>query len=320
MRSCQVVVRLYPSKRTDAEHHRDEGDRPRRPFGAREPGEGPAKPDAPIDHVERARAGRAGRTGRRTPRRCAPTSHGRTRPSRRARHRCRARSRRRARAGSTGRSTRARATTNAKSATAAGQRPSRSGYSASGRASPPPRSRIQTNASAIARQGESARQTFPRTTDSSGHPEPEDHVDPRRREVPERIRVPEERRGPDEAEERDAERPGRRSGAGRARRARPRRPARGLRRAPRAADAATERPSRTNEIDEDHDRAPVEEPRRDREVLDRPDPVCDEVHGLTVSTASTASGWWSSTSNLPGIVAVIGSRTGFPGVIVRSTS
>ena len=71
---------------------------------------------------------------------------------------------------------------------------------------------------------------------------------------------------------------------------------------------------------EDHDRAPVEEPCRDREVLNRPDPVCDEVHGLTVSTASTASGWCISTSNLPGMVAVIGSRTGFPGVIVRSTS
>ena len=72
--------------------------------------------------------------------------------------------------------------------------------------------------------------------------------------------------------------------------------------------------------DEDDRRAPVEHPCGDREVLDVPDPVCDEVHGLTVSTASTASGWWSSTSNLPGMVAVIGSRTGLPGVIVRSTS
>ena len=65
--------------------------------------------------------------------------------------------------------------------------------------------------------------------------------------------------------------------------------------------------------DEDDRGAPVEEPRRDREVLDRPDPVRDEVSGSTVSTASSASGWWSSTSKRPGMVAVIGMRTGLPG-------
>ena len=60
--------------------------------------------------------------------------------------------------------------TKASSATAAGQRPSRAGYSASGRASPPPASRTQTNASAIARQGDSPRQTYPNTTVSAGSP------------------------------------------------------------------------------------------------------------------------------------------------------
>ena len=80
-----------------------------------------------------------------------------------------------------------------------------------------------------------------------------------------------------------------------------------------------ERPEQ-DERDNEHDaRAPVEEPGRDRQVLDGADAVGDDAHGVTLTTASKASGWWSSTSNRPGIVAVNGRRTGFPGVIARST-
>ena len=42
--------------------------------------------------------------------------------------------------------------------------------------------------------------------------------------------------------------------------------------------------------DEDDGGRPEREPQRDREILNRAQPVCDDVHGLTVSTASTASG------------------------------
>ena len=74
-------------------------------------------------------------------------------------------------------------------------------------------------------------------------------------------------------------------------------------------------PAEEEERDDEHDRrAPVEEPRGDREILDLPDPVRDEVdQGRTSSTASSASGWWSSTSKRPGSFAVSGMRTGLPG-------
>ena len=80
-------------------------------------------------------------------------------------------------------------------------------------------------------------------------------------------------------------------------------------------------PSRTNETTRTIGRAPVEHPRRNREVLDPPDSVRDDVgQGRTSRTASSASGWWSSTSNRPGRFAVKGMRTGFPGVTCFSTS
>ena len=115
--------------------------------------------------------------------------------------------------------------------------------------------------------------------------------------------------------------PGRRSAAARARPATARRErpsrcsCRGEERPP------PEPPSRRNETTRTIGRAPVEQPRRDREVLNPPDPVRDEVdQGRTSSTASSASGWCSSSSNRPGSFAVNGMRTGLPGVTGFSTS
>ena len=129
---------------------------------------------------------------------------------------------------------------------APGQRPNRSGYSASGRASPPPSSRSQTNRSASARHGESPRQTFPNRTESAVYPEPKDHVDPGRREIAERVRVPEERRHPRPSRTARPRRPGRRSAADRERRATRRLPACGRPAAsPQSAAATAPRAGRT---------------------------------------------------------------------------
>ena len=76
--------------------------------------------------------------------------------------------------------------------------------------------------------------------------------------------------------------------------------------------------------DEDDGRRPVEQPRRHGEVLDPPDAVCDErpgaIRARTSITARSASGWWSSSSNRPGRFAVKGIRTGFPAVTGFSMS
>ena len=98
------------------------------------------------------------------------------------------------------------------------------------------RSSSHTVASAIARHGLSARQTFPNRTERSGTPSQKIDVDERRREVQELGRRPEERGREREDEERDRERPGGRPAA-RAR-ARTRLSARGSAARPRALRAA----------------------------------------------------------------------------------
>lgn len=70
--------------------------------------------------------------------------------------------------------------------------------------------------------------------------------------------------------------------------------------------------------DEDNGAAPIEEPRRDGEVLDPPDPVGENARkeragqGLTVSWASSASGWCSSSSKRPGTFATNWITVGAP--------
>ena len=319
IRSCQVVVRLYPSKRTAPSITATKATVPGTRSAPASPVNGHRRRIAPSTTWSGAsRARRPNRTAKPSP--CAPTCRDRTPPSRRARRRCRARSRRRAPAGSPGRAYASSSVANAKIATAPGQRPSRSGILGErprlgpgplpqpdervGDRAPrarAPATRCRAGPRAAGRRARRSRRS--RSARGSG-------TDPCRRRAPPPRRG---RRAP-------PRRPGRRCASGPVHE--PREP---------VADGAPplvrreqrplpERPEQDERDDEDDGRAPVEHPRRDREVLDRPDPVCDDVHGLTVSTASTASGWWSSTSNRPGIVAVSGSRTGFPGVIGRSTS
>ncbi len=70
--------------------------------------------------------------------------------------------------------------------------------------------------------------------------------------------------------------------------------------------------------DEDDGAAPVEEPRRDGEVADPPDPVREQARqrhcgqGLTVMSARSASGLWSSSSKRPGSFAVNWITVGLP--------
>ena len=150
-----------------------------------------------------------------------------------------------------------------------------------------------------------------------GHAEPEDHVDPGRGQVLERVRVAEQRREPHEDEQRDGDRL--HDDAERAE--------------DESRDAVSEAPSvlclpeqrppperaeQDERDDEDDRRAPVEEPRRDREVLDSPDPVRDEEEpgqGFTSRTASSVSVGCSSNSKRPAMFAVNGSRSGVPGTI-----
>ncbi len=150
-------------------------------------------------------------------------------------------------------------------------------------------------------------------------PEPEDHQDPDRREVPVRVGVAEQRSRPHEGKERDRQHLD----------GDPERPEHGprdpARQGPTPLVLLEHRPlpestEQDEGDDEDDARAPVEQPRRDRKILDGPDPVADEAQGRTSRTARSESGWWSSTSNRPGIVRVSGTRTGFPGVTGFSMS
>ena len=75
---------------------------------------------------------------------------------------------------------------------------------------------------------------------------------------------------------------------------------------------APQRPQRDERGDEHDRRAPEEQPRGNREIADRPDPVRDD-HGLTVSSPIWMPRSSSSISKRPGTSAVKAMRAVFPG-------
>ena len=147
-------------------------------------------------------------------------------------------------------------------------------------------------------------------------PQPEEHVDERGREVLARDSRSEELRPErDDQEpcrdrtERDAQRCRSENALQAARDRPPTRPPLQLRPAP-------ERTERDERDDEDDRRGGEEERLRDREIPDSPDPVREEDHGLTVSSAICVPRLSSSTSKRPGIVARNGIRAVPPAVDV----
>ena len=147
--------------------------------------------------------------------------------------------------------------------------------------------------------------------------QPEDHVDPGRREIGERVARADERRGENDDEEDDRERlgddPDRSQDD----------PAEGVSERPAGRTACQlrrlpERPQRDERHDEHEGAAPVEQPRRDGEILDPPDPVGQDPwqqirdQGRTVSCASSTSDGWSSSSKRPGTFATNWITVGTP--------
>ncbi len=299
-----------------AEHHTREGDRPGRLVLAREPCQRPAEAEPPVTRVERRDPGEQPEVDREAlavPRPVVAAERGHPEERHVAVHRDRERERARARR--------------------IGVRELENGEREE-RDRPRPASEPQgvlrewprlapaelAHPDEQVGQGTPGREAAPHVPEHDrqhGHAEPEDHVHPGRCEVAERVGVAEQRGEPHEEEQHDrdrlddhaerAEDEGREPLAERL----PVAPLPEQRLPPEGAEEH-------ERDDEDDRRAPVEEPRRDREVLDSPDPVRDEpgtAQGFTSSTASSVSVGCNSSSKRPAMFAVNGRRSGFPGTI-----
>ncbi len=153
-----------------AERDGKEDDRSGNRLRSREPGEGNPQANAPVHGSERCDPRDVGEEDREALAPLTPRCRGRTRPCRRARRTSRGRWREQAHEGSRDRSNRARGRRTRTAPRLRDSARARSGYTASGRASRPVISQSQTNASASARQGLSARQTLPNSRERNGTP------------------------------------------------------------------------------------------------------------------------------------------------------